>query len=578
MQIPNSQGQLRQVNIGDYAGEIWESFNLDFSSAPGKIKTSKQLKRVLTDTDLGSPSGVVDMLIWNSSYLVATEDSIFSCSTSSDPTVSTNWSNISPSENLYLSSSMIVFDDGVYSRLRIALDTKIAEWNGGGTYDPDWWTVDRAGTALTAGYPHQLAVVQSQKETMYVTDKNKVHYLEKGASTTTQTVELDSQVVASCLAPGLSGAMWVGTYNENTGNAYVYEIYTNEEVDGTPVYRQAYPVEGRAVLVIWVQDNTPFIVTETGAIQQFNGVGFSTIAQFPFLLSGRPLGGVVLGQIQDSSRARPIHPRGVKTYGNYTYFLVNSQSNEDRYAVTPRFHSGVWELNHNDNSLTHKFAIVSTLDENGEDVLDGSGPIMIVDNQYTFMLTGCDPTQGTSLTEVYAVQSTYGTGYFVTPEVLSQVETDSFLRVIHKANIKDDGVIYTLYRTTKRDTVYGTVTWTGTNKFNTTDDWSSVAAGDMVRISEGYGSGHWAMVEEISSSSTVYSVTISRDIGSNGQTSYAFSDNFILAQDTYTAADGEHKRIGLDVQAAWIQVMVILEGNIEYRMFDLVDTPKDQRK
>ena len=273
MQIPNNIGQVRQVNIGDYAGELWESFNLDLSSIPGKIKSSKQLKKILTESQLGGAAAVVDLLIWDSRYILCTEDSMYTCSVTEDPTDSTKWSNDGISSDLDLSSSAIVFDDGTFNRLRIALNTNIAEWDGSGTYDDDWWTVDKSGTALIAGYPHIMEVVQSQKATLYVTDKNRVQYYEKGAAST-QIVQLDSNVVACCLAGGLSGAMWVGTYSETSGNAYVYEMYTNEEVAGTTVYRQAYPIDGRAVLAIWVQDNTPFILTERGIVYRFNGAGF----------------------------------------------------------------------------------------------------------------------------------------------------------------------------------------------------------------------------------------------------------------------------------------------------------------
>jgi hypothetical protein len=234
----------------------------------------------------------------------------------------------------------------------------------------------------------------------------------------------------------------------------------------------------------------------------------------------------------------------------------------------------VWELDHATNSLTHKFALVDESTDNGASTITDSGPLLITNNEYSFLLAGA----GTETVGMYAVQNTYGTSYFVTPENLSMVETDSFLRTIHKANIKGNGVIYTLYRSTKRDTVYGTINWTSGTSFVTTDDWSDVAVGDLIRISEGYAAGHWTMVEEIQSSSTTYTVTVSRSIGATGETSYGYSDNFNLVAETYTAADGEHKRVGLDVQAAWIQVMVILEGDIEYRMFDLVDGAKSNRK
>lgn len=577
MQIPNSQGQIRQINIGDYNGELWESFNLDLSTIPGKIKTSKQLKRVLDDNALGNPAGIVDILIWDGKYIVATEDALYTCSVNDDPTIASNWSEDSISADLDINSSIVVYNDGSsLNYLKIATNNDIGEWNGASTYDPDWWTSDRLGAALTDDVPHMLAVVQSQKETIYVTDGSRVQYHEKNAALT-QIVELSSNMVATCLAGGLSGAMWVGTYNETTDTAYVYEIYTNVEVAGSTVYNQAYPVGDRAVLAIWVYNNTPFIVTETGAIKQFNGAGFTTIAQFPFKLSGRVLDGVQSGQIQVSSRSRPIHPRGVKNYQNYTYLVLNSESNQDAYSVTNRCHSGLWEFDHNTNSLTHKFTPISTSDQLGQVVLSGSGAILVVDNQYTFALVGCD-AGGTGLTELYAVQNTYGTGWFTTPEVLSMVETDSFLRVIHKATIKDDGAIYTFYRTTKKPTAYATLNWISATKCTTTDDLAGVEVGELVRISHEYGAGNWAIIESIEKATSTYTLTVSKPIGAATEISNAFFDNFQMAEDIYTAADGEHKRVGLDIQAAWIQVMVILEGDIEYRMFDLVDTSKSNRK
>lgn len=575
------------MNIGDYSGELWESFGIDLSSRPGKIKTSKQLKKVLTEAQMGNASAVIDLLIWDDEYVLCTEDSMYTCPVTDDPTVAANWDNDGVASDLDLNSSAIVFNDGTNTRLRIALDTDIAEWDGGGTYDDDWWTTDKSGTALNSGYPHMLAKVQSQKETMYVTDKNRVQYYEKGAASS-QIVELDSNVVANCLAPGLSGAMWVGTYNETDGFAYVYEIYTNEEVDGTPVYREAYPVEGRAVLAIWLVNNTPHIVTERGVVHRFNGAGFAPFAYFPIQFDVRHLDSVQPGLIQDSPTSLPIHPRGVKVKDNYTYILLNTDSEEDVYAVNNRAHSGIWELDNTTGSLTNKFPVNDASTDAGHAVLQRSGPLLIVDNQHTFALAGLE-IAGLGACGLYGVQDTYGTSYFTTPESLSMVETDTFLRVIHKASIKDDGAIYTLYRTSKQDTIYATLNWTSATSFTSTDDLSNLSVGNLLRISHGYAAGKWAIVKSVTSSTSTYTVTIDRALGADTETSYAYFDNFKLvgfdtdtltydSRNTFTAADGEHKRIGLDIQASWIQVMVILEGDIEYRMFDLVDGAKENRK
>jgi hypothetical protein len=86
------------------------------------------------------------------------------------------------------------------------------------------------------------------------------------------------------------------------------------------------------------------------------------------------------------------------------------------------------------------------------------------------------------------------------------------------------------------------------------------------------------VVKDIQHSSTTYTVDVLHDIGLNGEESGIFSDNFKLigfdedtliydATNTFTSADGEIKKLGVDVTAGWIQYMVIMEGRIEYRQF-----------
>jgi hypothetical protein len=559
--IPNN-GQIRVNNTSDVSGELSETFNIDLSSSQGKIKVSRKLSRVLTEgVDIATPAGFVDMLTWDGNHFVLTEDEVYACDVAEDPTDPSNWTEITAIGDLDLESTAVVFD----GLMRISKSTGISEWNGSATYDPDWWTVDESGPALTALYPHVLEVVQSQKETIYVTDKNLVHYLEKGS--TVKTVTLDSNVVACCLAPGLSGAMWVGTYNETNGNAQVYEIYTGEVVGSTSVYRQAYPVDALAVLAIWMVNNTPYIVTERGEIKQFNGAGFSTVAEFPFKFSERTLDGVISGQIQASNRSRPIHPKGVRVHNDSVFINVNMDSAEDAYAVNTRSHTGVWEFNYKTGQLNHRFAFADQTNNYGSSVGGFAYPILIVDNQYTFLIAG-GYDGATSKDNVYMTTDAVNQGWFVTPEIMSQSVADAYESVYHKAKTMTSGEEIVLqYRTSKRDTAYGTANWTSTDTFVTTDDWSSVSVGDLVRVSHGYAAGDYANVTEINASTATCTVTVDREIGANTETSYVYSDNFQKDPTTYTQDDGEWKRMGGYGTNPWIQFMVILNGDIEYRQF-----------
>lgn len=563
--IPNNQGQIRQANDGEIFGEISESFNLDLSSSKGKIKVSNKLVKVLDyETHLGGTAqSLNDLLIWDDQYLLLTEDEAWRCSINQDPTIPANWTEVTSIGDLTINSVGTIFD----SQLRITLDTDILAWNGT-IDDSDWWTAVIAGSALTTGYPHVSEVVQSQKETFYVTDKDKVHYVEKGG--TPKTVTLNSSVVACCLAPGLSGAMWVGTYNETSGKAQVYEIYTGEVVGSTSVYRQAYEINANAVFAIWMYNNTPYIVTSKGDIQQFNGAGFVKVAEFPFKNTGKNFENVRPGFVEAENHQRPIHPRGVKVHNDSAFININTKADDTVYAVNTRTHSGVWEFDHTTNQLTHRFAFAHATTDYGTSRQTFSYPILVVDNQYTFLMAGGhDLVDETSSENLYMTDSSVvNQGWFVTPEITSQSVTDAYESVYHKAKTMADGEeIVMQYRTSKRDTVYGTANWISTTTFVTTSDWSNVAVGDLIRVSHGYASGDYANVTEINSSSTTYTITVDRAIGANTETSYVYSDNFKKDSTTYTSADGEFKRMGGYGTNPWIQFMVILKGDIEYRQF-----------
>lgn len=575
--IPN-QRRIKQDNLGDYGGELFSTYNIDLISNKGKILTSKKLSKIYDAvTDFSSATTFSDLLVWDGAYYALTEDDLWK-----NLDLAGGWSLVSGGDSSVF-ATMCVFD----GELRIVDTTDIRRYTGSGSIVDNWWTSTLSGTALTSGVPHITAVVQSQKETFYVTDGSVVRYYEKGAAST-QNVQLKSGVVSCALAPALDGSMWVGTFNENEENAYVYQIYTNEQVDGTTVYRQAYQVDGVAVLGMWVKDNTPYIVTEKGAIQEFNGVGFTTINRFPFSFGSRHISGVIPGLIQDSNRARPIHPRGVKLVRDVAFININTDTTTDGFAINSRTHSGVWTFDHTTNELTHYLSYAELDTDNGSFSLQESAPIVVTDSSDTEVWIAGSPSFAGGVTNagLYVFGTEYATGMFVTSEITAETVTEANDAVYHKATLYDDASIYTLYRTTKRDTLRWEANWTGAHTFVTTSDLSNLAVGDLILVSHEYASGAWSVVTGIDSSSTTYTVEVYHDIGAVGETSQIFSDNFKLigfdtdtlvydARNTFTSADGELKALSPNITAGWIQYMVILEGRVEYRQFIAHGTAKN---
>ena len=211
---------------------------------------------------------------------------------------------------LEMKTDAVVFDD----LLLISRSQDILSWNDSSDND-DWGTTVANLPALTANYPHTLHTRGGNGgEFLFVTDANKVHYVEMiGGVGNTSTVNLAADHVACCISSGVS-ATWVGTYSNSNSNAFVYEIYTGQILNGVPVSNNVYEIDGRAVLSIAVLGNIPYIITDRGALQAFNGAGFVTVDTLPFSGDSFVFDGMRIGNVNSDNNERPVHPKGMRSY------------------------------------------------------------------------------------------------------------------------------------------------------------------------------------------------------------------------------------------------------------------------
>jgi hypothetical protein len=234
----------------------------------------------------------------------------------------------------------------------------------------------------------------------------------------------------------------------------------------------------------------------------------------------------------------------------------------------------VWEFNTSNSSLSHRAAFADAANDYGTSILDESGALLVTDSADAFLMCGAGATD----TGLYVMKDTPSQGWFVTPELNSDTIQSAYNKITHKATTLGAGeTINTLYRTRKRETIRGTANWISATEFVTTDDWSGVVVGDLVRVNTGYGTGDWGSITAITTSATTYTVTLNRSIGLAAATSKVYSDNFKLIDAEMTTTDGEFKTVGVGDVNPWVQFMVILKGEIEYRSFDSKDNAKTTR-
>lgn len=573
--VPNSQKQIIQSNDGDYKGNLWSTFNIDLDSNPGVIKVSKKLKQVLSPDDWGDDK-VQAITLHDGDFYAVTDDRVYS-----SPTVpgtvseNANWTVIVTlgSEDLGSETDAVSFS----GLLLISLGTDIMSWDSGTTTkDADWWVTATSGTSLSAGKSHIMEVLRTGKDTLFVTDGNKVRYYNSTAGHASFT--LDTTMEAISLTPSLD-RMWAGTMTLNEQSAFVYELQV-----GNTLANNAYEVEGRACVAMFTYQNTPFVITERGFIQAFNGAGFETVAQFPWANESYVMEDCAPGTISSSGVNRGIHPKGVKREGDKVYILINN-NNEYSGAVAENFNersqSGIWVLDLKTYSLSHRFSFGDSYSSYGSQKLIYSGPILLTGIPTSKIIaaagiSSADANSGGLWTESTETPQ----GYFTTERHESDSVADAFETFVVKADTLDtDESITVKYKDVSRTNLPLTVTdisWLSSNQFTTTNALTNVEVGDEVEIISGSYAGDYGHITALEGTTTK-TVTVDTSFGVLNALSDIQIDSFKKIETAMTDEDGEYKRLGAtDNISPSRQYKVWLKGNVTVREVISKSNSKEQ--
>ena len=582
-EIPN-QGQIRQINKGDVFGELWGTYNIDLTSSPGKIKTSRQLYSSISEEQMDNQDLLASVVYDGFIYNILSGSRFQYIASLRNPRISGSWTSTEGSLDFGGETDAVVYD----GKLLVSTGTNIAMNSNAGTpsFDADWWTNVLSGTALNNGVPHIMDVSNVGQETLFVTDGNLVRYYN--ATSGHSTVTLGAHLVACSIVTDYK-ATFVGTYS-NSGDARVYEIYVGEQLDSVPIARNSYKVDGSAVLSMDVIDGVVYIVTDRGHIQAFNGIAFVTVGSFPFAFDSVSIDGMTIGNIAADNRNRGIHPKGMRAYDKSLFININTNnqliddlasnpSDDDdifsNVVVNERSASGVWEFDTETRGLNHRYSLKYATNQVGFHRLQTSAPILVLDNQYSRILTGgrCVSTR----TDIFLENpDQVPTSYFISAEINSRNVQDAWNNLVLKAEqLRDGEVIEVKYRTTKNPhyPTYVSGAFADANTFNTTEDLSMVAVGDEIELIDGTYAGKMAHVTEINQSSSVYSVTLDRDIAVAGVSCYARFQNWKKAQ---IEDNGQFTNVGLGEATTWVQFKVVMTGKIELRTFNNQGNSKNE--
>ena len=566
--IPNEYGQIRQLNLSDTSGELVASKNIDLKTKEGKLKLAKPFIRVREGEFATHGDDVEAFLLAFDDAWYLTDEGLYRSTASNYRTWNRFTDDITAGEDLEFFDGQMVWVDG----------TDMNAWNGdtpfGSNDSPDWWT-DRGNPALisnaiTVTAPHILKVSRIGAETLLVTDGTNVHSYTGGigsGAVLSSTVDLGSNFTSCCIAPAIR-TNYIGTFTETAEEARVFEW------DGASTnYTQSYPVGAKCVLAIETYQDTPVIVTERGEIKMFNNAGFTTIAKFPFTDSMNIDESTFTGFIEPQNVSRPIHPKGIKVVGDFIYIYVNFVNALTGSLIDEKTPSGLWVLDMKTYSLSHIGS------QDNESIFKSSTPIMVINDPNTrIFLAGSKENGGTYPEGIWIEDldsTSTNTGYFVTKEYESNSVQDTYDEIIVKALLGQDDEIVVKYRM-RNDVllpiIAERVTWLDEYTFNTTVNLSHLETRfnaseenrDEVEIFLGQGAGNLAHITNITSSATVYSVTIDTPLGAEAEMSDVIVDNWSLVPKEMTQTDGEYLRFGIGKTGTWAQFKVGISGKAGY--------------
>jgi len=362
--IPGKKKEWRGMYPGNYAGNVWQTFNIDLERSPGRLTLADKMRRV------SSALGVVTKFVRTNA-------------TGTDQWFALTGGDILRNGNSIVSSGTWVTDDttGTFNdpkdavvhefangeeRLLCTRATNIATLNSSGTanaWDDDWWTAVKTQAALTDNIPHPIARLQRLVAVGdKVSDVPVIHTIDKDDVISRSRLTFPANFTVRCIYTS-SDRFWIGLQNDRDGRARIIEW------DGfAQSYNNEYDLSGAFPLSGFIVNNVPYFITETGIIFRFNGGAFEKEQDFGLRADGISL--------VHSGTTLPITQYGTLVDNDIVYINIAAPTIETFNATampsgSRRMRAGIWVFNTRTRNLYHNMGLGEHASE-GTDVNYGS--------------------------------------------------------------------------------------------------------------------------------------------------------------------------------------------------------------
>lgn len=580
MPIPQNK-QWLGVYPGKYAGDIYQSFNIDLEKEQGRLRLGDKF-RILTDGDDAAAPGLPYKFLRTNAD--ATDRHWALTSTKMLKTAGTNpfvayaadGLSSSPTDALDMETHESANGE---QRLVVARDADLAILNKSGTanaWTASWWQSTLSQSALATGKHHPLARLQrlltigdvvSQVGAIHTIDKNDT----VSASRLTFPAGYEPRVTIVT-----SNRYWFGLQNIFGGPGMIAEW------DGFSLsYNQEHYLLGSFPLTGFVARNTPYFIDEAGYIYEYQGYGFEPIRQFPMVEEGLVFSSLI-------ASTNTIQPYGATVDRHLAYINVGAPT------TSRRMRSGIWCFNTKNKNLYHTRGIgqhktANTDVDYGQTPLFRPGAVKFIfdgANAINDLLIGGGVYINYSSTTKTVIGQTISNknrssntgrnrGYFVTPYIPTEHVNalwnglwmkwkkfvDSGNRIVIKWR-----VIEPLKDTDENDesVLQATGTWASTTTFTCVVP-TGVAVGDEVEVMSGDNAGCSFNISTLSATpdgSTTITVTISEAAPTSSTNGGLFRFDNWKTETAISATDiaNKHTPFSANGQGEFVQYKIELRG------------------
>lgn len=530
-QLPNENKKFVQTNRSNAVGNLWATKSMDFEFNVGVGRLGPKLvinTSNADDADLGTPvafeffDGRWYSICGTRVFKNATEELTSSFSEDASTNAITTYDE---------GSDLAVFNSRLWATASGKLMSKASSGTGAGA-----WT-DRTGSANVSGDLEKMTYFRKFDRLYWVEANDEVASIDKSdvlalAGDYNLDLSSTSDLDGISALTSTSDRIWIGLRTaDNTSTSSGGKTGSIVEWDGISAQiTKEYKLIAAAVVAFCIdpENDVPYAMDTDGRVLGYTGYGFKEVGRLP--LGKKKLAGATASLNEGTF----IKPNGMVFTKNRTILCtINNEVEDSGATIIENLPSGVWELNLDTGSFTHKNAFTlksrssSTVTDFGQNRIDEVGAIALnpfandSSNGAPTLITGARYFTDASST-AYAIfvdspdnassdPEGQKASYFVTTWMESPVEsaTEQWQKAFafHRQFLGADDRIVLKYRKTEPAAPLEiSITWVNTTSFTTSTDVSALIGYEVEGI-QGTGAGGSAHITNVTGSGT-YTVTL----------------------------------------------------------------------